>query len=650
MKHQLHTSCLAVLLCICLPCLSQINFSANDFDHVTPYTGYFLYGANGGWYGNSWDDKAVSDIAAGNPEKHVNGVGVRTFRPTLPEDFVDWWGYNIRVAEFKHYDSLGTKDHTLFVHKPVAHHKDNNTYDGCPDQSVLFANMYLPIWDGGANGTPVNDDNYFALYIYKLVTTYKQWVKFWEILNEPDYDGSGNSYQPRGVPGNWWENNPRPCDLPNMKAPIFHYIRLLRISYEVIKSVDPTAYVTTGGLGYPSFLDAILRNTDNPNNGLETADFPLKGGAYFDVCSFHSYPMYALATWSNQGGESGTGGFVRRRHSDAAVAEYVKQKNAMDSVMMAHGYNGTQYPKKGFICTESNIPRKPLEDMIGSDEAQINFVIKTLVASQQYNISQYYIYMLGDTRDYASSTDHYETMGLYGVLEGKGPLTNGGAYLQQYNNEGYAFKSTSDILYMQRYDSARTAALELPDTIDGAAFKDADGKFTYVLWAKTHTDQSETVFATYQFPPGANVSPRLDKRTWNYSQTKAVTTIPSTNIALGGTPIFLTEVLEELPLEDEPAPPVAVDPAHEPDLALYPNPTNTTATLRLSLQNTARVRVTIHSADGKLVAVAIPGRSFDRGTHVVPLPVTQQLAAGVYFFRIETGYREPVMKKLVITR
>ncbi|WEK36513.1 MAG: T9SS type A sorting domain-containing protein [Candidatus Pseudobacter hemicellulosilyticus] len=612
---------------------------------MLPYTGYFMYGANGGWYGNSWDDKAVADIAAGNPAKNVNGVGVKTFRPTLPEDFIDWWGYNIRIAEFTHYATLGTSEHTVFVHKPVAHHRDNSTYGGCADQSVLWANMYEPIWDGGANGTPVNENNYYALYIYKLVTTYKQWVKFWEILNEPDYDGVGYSYLTRGTPGNWWENAPVPCHLPNMKAPIYHYIRLLRISYEVIKSIDPGAYVTTGGLGYPSFLDAIMRYTDNPNNGVVTSEYPLMGGAYFDVCSFHSYPMYALASWSDA-----AGGFVRRRHSDAAIVEYVKQKNTMDSVMMVHGYDGQQYPKKGFICTESNIPRKPLEDMIGSDEAQINFIIKTLVASQEHDVWQYYMYMLGDTKDYASSTDHYETMGLYGVLEGKGPLTNNGAYLQQYNNEGYAFKSTSDILFRHRFDAARTAALQLPANIDGAAFRDQDGKFTYVLWAKTTTDQVETVFATYDFPASANATPLMERRTWNFSQTKAVSNVSSTAVQLGGTPIFLTEILNQLPLDDEPTPPVGVDPVRELDLALYPNPTSSTAALRFSLRNATRIRVTIHSADGKLVAVPIPGRSYDRGTHLVPLSATEQLPSGVYFCRFETENKEPMIRKLVITR
>lgn len=75
-----------------------------------------------------------------------------------------------------------------------------------------------------------------------------------------------------------------------MKAPPF-YIRTLRISYEVIKSVDPDALVAVGGLGWPSFLDVICRYTDEPFEGGEEPDrYPLKGGAYFDCMSFDSYP------------------------------------------------------------------------------------------------------------------------------------------------------------------------------------------------------------------------------------------------------------------------------------------------------------------------------------------------------------------------
>ena len=66
---------------------------------------------------------------------------------------------------------------------------------------MLFQNMYTPVWDGGANGTPVNDNNYFALYVYKTVMQYKQYTKFWEIINEPDFDGGAFGWRLPGDRG-----------------------------------------------------------------------------------------------------------------------------------------------------------------------------------------------------------------------------------------------------------------------------------------------------------------------------------------------------------------------------------------------------------------------------------------------------------------
>ena len=97
----------------------------------------------------------------------------------------------------------------------------------------------------------------------------------------------------------------------------------------MIKSVDPDAYVTVAGTGFPSFLDAILRNTDNPEDGSVTAEYPLGGGAYFDVMGFHSYPAIdgSLREWNND-----IPGFEYYRHSDAAAEGIVKRQAKFQSV------------------------------------------------------------------------------------------------------------------------------------------------------------------------------------------------------------------------------------------------------------------------------------------------------------------------------
>ncbi len=528
---------LPLLLILFLSASSQINYSANDFGRVPAFTGYFQYGANMGYYGPTWDDKTLADIGAGNPAKNVKGAGVKSLHLPLPEVFLESWAYDVRVDMFNHYASLGIKENTVFLEDPKSDHRDNTNY-GCQQSSRLFKNMYEPIWDGGANGTPVNDNNYLALYIYKTVTIYKQHVKYWEIINEPDLEygilGDGDP----GQPGNWFENNPPPCSLPNLYAPIFNYIRALRIGYEVVKFVDPTAYVSPGGLGKPGFLDAILRNTDNPSNGAVSAAFPLKGGAYFDALSIHMYPIYHLHQWDNS-----IMGFAFSRHSDAAVNKYIEHKNKFVNTLAARGYNGTTFPAKHIITTENNIPNKSVQGSIGpwigSQDAQRNYVIKALVESQKNNIDQYYVFVLGDDKEtYDPTASELSFLGLYKNLVGKGPLLNGGVYNQQYNESGIAYKTTSDLLLTKRYDATRTSAMALPSNIGGGAFKDDAGNYMYVLWAKTTTDQSETASGTYSFPAGL-VAAQLNKRDWDYSNTGTTGSTASTNISLTGAPIFL---------------------------------------------------------------------------------------------------------------
>ncbi|MFT3825770.1 MAG: T9SS type A sorting domain-containing protein [Chitinophagaceae bacterium] len=640
MKNLWWSGAIIALLCTHVTAaFSQISFTANDPGSVPAYNGYFMYGTNGGYYGTSWDDKSIADIAAGNPSKSVKGVGSKSFRPPLPEYFMEYYGYDIRIAEFNHYASLGVLDNTVMLNQPSTDHKDNNKYEGCADESMMFKNLYEPIWDGGANGTPVNENNYYAAYVYKTVTKYKSYVKFWEIVNEPDFTWAGNAWKDPDNPGNWWLNNPGACELSNMKIPIYYYIHMLRISYEVIKYVDPTAYVAPGGLGYPSFLDALLRNTDNPTDGSITAEYPVKGGAYFDVLSFHSYPMYDLKTWDNSIGD-----FAYWRHSDAAADEYIKLKNKFDSVLIAHGYNGTQYPKKLFICTEFNIPSRSIDYLIGSAEAQRSYMIKALVNSQKNGILQAYMFVLGNAQDENAATDPFALMGLYKRLEDIGPFASGGAYNQQYTDEGISFKTTSDILLYSKYDATRTALLQLPANIDGAAFNDGGGNYTYVLWAKTTVDQSEVASATYSFPGDVPIAASLIKREWNYSATGASSNILSSNIALTSSPIFLNDDLQVLPI-DTTTTPRPVEKQFE--LRLYPNPATVNPTMKFTLQTNASVTVNVFDTEGKQITTLISGKSFVAGTHVVTLNGVMSLPAGVYYCSFETGIIK-LMKKLVV--
>ena len=540
-KYLTLPKCLCIVILILLGqnnAFTQPGFTAND--QVIPDSGPFEFGTNNGYY-PGWSDGQLGDLGAGSQASGLPGVGATAMRPGLFEYFTAQFGNEINLPAYQNYQALGMSNNTLFVGYASDAHKDTS-FD-CPypysdpndpgAQTRVFKNMYLPIWDNGANGTPVNDDNYYALWLYELIQIYGPYVKYWEIFNEPDLDFSsgGKGWRPPGDPaGNWWDADPENCDI-QFGAPIEYYNRMMRISWEVIKTYDPGSYVAVGGLGFPSFLDAMMRNTDNPVDGSVTAEYPLLGGAYFDCLSFHSYPHIngSLLVYNPQ-----TNVLDPMRNTDMAIAGIKREKDNFETVLSNYGYDGTTYPMKEVIMTESNIPRKQIGDYIGSEEAQSNYMIKLPVLLQREGVNQFYVYDLGEKTSYANANHPFNVTGLYEDLVGQTYST------VVRTNGGIAYKTVSDQLYEKTYDFVQTAAMNLPPEIDGAAFRDANNQFTYVLWAVTKLDNSEFASAEYSFPTSFNLT-NLEKLEWDFAETNQKTFITSQNIALTGAPIFLSQ-------------------------------------------------------------------------------------------------------------
>ncbi len=516
-----------MLLCLFLGAngISQINFSANDV--VPPYDGKFRYGSNLGNY-PPWSNEELADISAGNPTLGIEGIGVQSFRPALQEEFLEAWGYDIRQPDFQHWYDLDIRDNVAFIGYPSEAHRDPQTYCGT-EQSRLFANMYDPIWDGGANGTPVNDDNYYALYVYKIATEYAQFVTFWEIWNEPDLSSADASWLPPSDPNSWWQTDPSPCDV-DIHAPIYHYVRLLRISYEVLKYVDDKNYICIGGIGSPSFLDAVLRNSDNPNGGWINNDYPLKGGAYFDVVSFHSYPHIDASMWDLPP----TGGIEFHRHSDRGVDGFIGKYNDMQMVMNNYGYNGATYPEKLWIVTETMLPRKEFSGYIGSDEAQVNYLIKSFVEAQKTDIIQVDLFTISELSTEEDAWNEYLLMGLFKNLS---EFT---AHEYELTNAGVAFHTMTTLLQGKTYDANKTAQMNIPPGNNGAAFLDSDGSHVFVLWAKTTQDMSEEASGTYSFPGGFGFD-EVTIWNWDFRETGHAEVVSPHNLMLSGAPIFIKE-------------------------------------------------------------------------------------------------------------
>ena len=603
-----------------VPLAAQINYTAHDT--IPAFTGQFRYGANMGAY-NFWRDEQLADIAAGNPELDVEGLGIDALRPLLSESFLEYWGYDIRIDAFKHYNKLGLHDNVVFIGYPSDDHRDQTLY--CPDgPSELFANMYEPIWDDGENGTPVNDENYYALYVWKMVSMYHPYVKYWEVWNEPDFDFVGGSSLPPGEEGSWWDTDPEPCEYA-LRAPAQHYIRLLRISYEVIKSIAPDDYVALGGIGFPSFLDVLLRNTDNPDGGKTDSLYPLPGGAYFDVVSFHSYPHIDNSTreWSNE-----ANGFVYFRHSDRCIDGLLDRHAQLKNVMAKYGYDDSLFPKKQWIITESNIPRVQVDEYLGSDAAQRNYLIKALIACQQNEIDQFHVYTLGDI-NIPGYYSEFHSMGLYLALDSVPP------YGQRIQEAGFAYKTTADLLKGKVYDPWQTALMDLPAVVKGGAFRDEYGIYTYVLWAKTNKDRSEAAEATYRFPSSFNLQD-MHQREWDYSVLGITRQVAANNIALTGSPRFFTDSRTDKPTE----------PARTIEVETNPNPFGQELNVALNLPDPLVSSLSLYNMNGQLITRFFTDTKLAEGSHHISLD-GNLFPPGMYILHFDEKNGRRVSKRVI---
>lgn len=491
--------------------------------HVRPYLADFGYGCNMGYYGENWTDEHLAAA--------IRRAGGRTIRVTLPEQFLEKWGWQARQATFAHHTGrLGLQELVCFVGEPAPEHRDKTVYPGCREPSRLFANLYEPIWNADST---VNPNNYYAAYIYRLTQTYGRHIRFWEVVNEPDFINDTSNKE-------WLSRAPRPAETPNTLAPIFHYIRTLRITWEVVKRYCPEDYVTPGGLGYAEYLDALLRYSDNPRNGAVTAQYPARGGAYFDVVDYHVYPAYYLRRRNLL-----HTGFNYLRNSDNAAEQIIHHKTQLEAVLRKHGFDGAVYPRKHFIVTETNISRRTAEWRYGSDEMQRNFGIKALVLAQKHDIRQVHFYSVAEAANVPATAngipteDEFKLMGFYENMSRDMPGH------EKLTPLGLGFKTTAQLLHGWQYDAARTAALRLPDEAEGAAFR-RDNDYVYVLWAKTRQDQQEAATVRYSFPADWPLD-GTERRAWDFALTGAVRKLSGREIVLQGAPQFFRLIEAEKP-------------------------------------------------------------------------------------------------------
>jgi hypothetical protein len=524
---------------------------------VTPVPD-FSYGVNTGYY---------SSLTDSNIYQLGENAGANCARNGLWDSFLQQWGNTIRTDAFSYMvntakmkkgmtmlqldASLGAGNNTVMANPSASPSRDPNFYQAATGstatvQSLLWAGMYDSTWSDGKDtvadtaGT-VNPNNKLAVYIYNVVQNYGPYIRFYEFINEPDAGPNNWDYATRasGTVGSWWSSMPIPGDTYNLNAPITSYIRGLHVVYNVVKHFYPSAYVMPAGASYPSFIDALLRYTENPVDGSISTKYPTTGGAYFDAVSWHFYPEFSDSVWSNA-----VNGFVNYRYSDYLMQSFRSEHLSIQAVLTARGYNGTTYPKKVEMMSEGNVSRVQINttpgcrgfECTGGTQIQENYTVKALVEAQREGLAGLWWYGIGESQDATpiSSVSNYDNlMGFYLNLNKVSSVAT--AVL---TTQGTTHWSTTKLLSGYLYDAALSTQLALPTGVDGGAFTNATtGKHTYVLWAVTHTDLSETASATYTFPTSLALT-QLTRYEIDFSSSHKTAASGVSNIALTGAPSF----------------------------------------------------------------------------------------------------------------
>lgn len=537
-------------------------YTANDFASELAYTQPYLYGGNLGFFpGSGFDDTEIAElnVQAGNG----------SIRPFLGDWIITGYSPTFRVPFFETYtDTLGLQQLTCVLGEPntpglnggnpaAPNHKLTVTFPGVGAAAKVFANLYEPIWDDPDTRNTVNTDNFFANYVKQVVDNYGEFIAIYCIVNEPDFTFSTTEAEQPNSDGTWRLNIPPASQLDNLNAPIFYYIRMLRIAWEVIKQFQPTAFVTGGGFGYPYFIKNVCELSDNPGDtdtttdtnlwgsgtsikgsgtpGSTTAiDFPLQGGAYLDIICYHTYPFYKLNVW-----DDGCSCFVQHRYSDWALDKHLEYEQNFNEILQDHGYDGDMYPRKKYIVTETDMLQESVAGEWGSEDSANNYLTKVHVYAQipqtgTYRTLQLYKYGIAEGAD---SNPYFNVCGLYGDLVTGGPYTPATA---PKNSQYWTNLTETQLLSGSPYNSTRTAALSLPSDIRGAAFLNAGtGKYTYVLWAVTTTNESEVAADTFDFTVVGGFTG--DVAQTDYSDTGILVPVISPVVALTGFPQYFIE-------------------------------------------------------------------------------------------------------------
>ena len=345
-----------------------------------------------GYYGFGWNESKLSNLS--------RFAGYDTQKKRLMEFHLNNWGYDIELEDCKNNKNFEILDVVGYLGYPSKEHSSNAKGNS---EYYYPKNLYEPIW---LDDDKINPYNYWANYVNKTISIYKDYIKIWEIWDKPDFTENYINIQ------KWATEPPNSTDLSHWHGTIFEYIRLIRIAYEVAKKIDPNCWIVLGGLRYPQFLDAIMRYSDNPDNGKITEEYPAFGGAYFDGISNHMYPEDNLPSLELDSKYNKNG-------SDILSEKIVILKDLHYNVTKKYEFDGIKYPKKLFINTETGINSGESQEV---DLLRRNWILKLALYSIEYDIRQIHMPYLADNN---GGMGDFDKLGKFiSVEEGSKSLKN----------------------------------------------------------------------------------------------------------------------------------------------------------------------------------------------------------------------------------
>jgi hypothetical protein len=323
-------------------------------------------------------------------------------------------------------------------------------------------------------------------------------VKYWEIFNEPDWVADWSVTQT-------WDTEPpgKADELVRFHGTIFDYVRMLRIASAVRDNVAPGTFILTGGLGYPSFLGALLRYTDNPVDGTVTDEYPNRGGDYFDVLSLHHYPH-----------------LVEDGNSDAALTSLSDARDAFLDELEAAKVTG-----KGFMMTETGAAHNAISAVASGADYARNYLQKAFVWSKAEGFLGVDWFTLSDG---AAADEPFAQMGLYEDVSSL--ETTDEAVV---TTSGIAYRTVSRNLADCRLDLVATRGMTLPQAARGYIFDCPVGNVV-VIWALASSGETASAEVTV-----ATTTP-MTPIAWDGQAGAPLTpTAGSLSLTVASAPVFL---------------------------------------------------------------------------------------------------------------